>query len=113
MNTKTKDTKNSLTPLILEKIKQIKSKYEKEGFVVLGLFGSYARNSEDIFSDIDIAYKIDHNKFFKDDAFKKLLRLEEIKKELELYFHKKVDIISINSNNHRLNKSIKKEMVLI
>jgi len=113
MSTKRKDVKNSLAPVILEKIKQIKPKYEKEGFVILGLLGSYARNSEDIFSDIDLAYKIDHDRFFKDNAFKKLLRIEEIKKELETTLHKKVDLISVNSKNKSLNNSIKKEMIAI
>jgi len=98
---------------ILKQIKQIKPKYEKEGLIILGLFGSYAREDADVFSDIDIAYKIDHNKFFKDNAFKKLIRLEEIKKELESNLHKKVDIISLNSSNQRLNRSIKREMILI
>jgi predicted nucleotidyltransferase len=113
MSTKTKVKSLTLTPLILEYLAEKKIDFEQEGLTLLGLFGSYARGEEDSFSDIDIAYKIDHNKFFKDDAFKKLLRIEEIKKELELNFHKKVDIISLNSDNHRLNESIKKEMILI
>lgn len=116
MNTNAKTIekeKSSLSPLINSKLKNIKQRYLSEGFEIVGVFGSYARGNEDIFSDIDIAYRLDHNKFFKDDAFKKLLRIEAIKKELELNFQKKVDIISLNSNNQRLNESIKKEMILI
>ena len=105
--------KSSLPPLTLKKLKKIKNKYISEGFEIVGIFGSYARGDEDIFSDIDIAYRLDHDKFFKDNAFKKLLRIEEIKKELEFNFQKKVDIVSLNSNNKRLNESIKKEIVLI
>jgi predicted nucleotidyltransferase len=113
MSTKTRErTKSSLSSLIL-KIRELKPKYKKEGLILLGLFGSYARGEEDPFSDIDIAYKIDHDKFYKDNAFKKLIRIEEIKKELESNLHKKVDIVSLNSNNQRLNESIKKEMVFI
>lgn len=103
--------KTNKSPLKI--LKNLKKKYVAEGFEIVGVFGSYARKNEDIFSDIDIAYKIDHNKFFKDNAFKKLLRIEDIKKELELYFHKKVDLISLNSNNQRLNKSIQDEMILV
>ena len=114
MSIKTKEKeKSSLSPLINSKLKNIKQRYLSEGFEIVGVFGSYARGNEDIFSDIDIAYRLDHNKFFKDDAFKKLLRIEAIKEELELNFQKKVDIISLNSNNQRLNESIKKEIVLI
>ena len=103
--------KSSLSPFI--KLKDFKKRYITEGFEIVGVFGSYARKDEDVFSDIDIAYKIDHSKFFKNNAFKKLLRIEEIKKELKLCFHKEVDLISLNSNNQRLNESIKNEMILI
>ena len=29
---------------ILQKLKELKPKYEEEGFLILGLFGSYARD---------------------------------------------------------------------
>ncbi len=98
---------------IINTLQSFKEKYLFEGFEIVGVFGSYAKNQDDIYSDIDIAYKIDHNKFYKDDAFKKLFRIEEIKKELEDSLHKKVDIVSLNSDNKRLKNSILKEMVLI
>ncbi len=105
-------TESSLSPLSpLKKLKKFKEIYLCEGFELVGLFGSYAKGYEDDFSDIDIAYKIDHDAFFKDNAFKKLLRIEEIKKELEQNFHKKVDLISLNGNNSQLNKNIKKELI--
>ncbi len=96
----------TLTPL-----KKFKKIYLNEGFELVGLFGSYAKGYQDDFSDIDIAYKIDHDTFFKDNAFKKLLRIEEIKKELEQNLHKKVDLISLNGSNNRLNESINKELI--
>jgi len=74
MKTKIREIKNSLSSLI--------PKYSKEGLILYGIFGSCARNEMDCFSDIDIAYKINHDKFYKDDAFKKLIRIEEIKKEM-------------------------------
>ena len=91
----------------------MKEKYLVEGFEIVGLFGSYARNTEDPFSDIDIAYRIDHDKFYKDNAFKKLLRIEAIKKELEAHFKKRVDLVSLNGNNERLKNVIMQEIVLI
>ncbi len=95
----------------LSPLKKFKKIYLSEGFELVGLFGSYAKGYQDDFSDIDIAYKIDHDTFFKDNAFKKLLRIEEIKKELEQNLHKKVDLISLNSSNSQLNESINKELI--
>jgi hypothetical protein len=77
----------------------LKPKYQKDGIVILGLFGSYAKDKATKFSDIDIAYELDYDKFSEHykDGFSKLLRLEEIKDELEKKFKTKVDFVP-NSN---------------
>jgi len=48
---------------IVVKLKELKPKYEQEGLILIGLFGSYAKDNQNSFSDIDIAYKVDYNKF--------------------------------------------------
>ena len=70
----------------IQEIQQPNRKYKDSGFEVVSLFGSFAKGTEDTFSDIDLTYKIDHNIFFKDDAFAKLEKIEKIKKELALVF---------------------------
>ena len=65
---------------ITKNLHKLNDMYRKDGFEFVGLFGSYARGSEDIFSDIDITYKIDHDLFYKDDAFAKLNKINEIRK---------------------------------
>lgn len=109
MSSKTRDVKSSLSPL--KELRKFKNMYLAEGFELVGLFGSYAKESEDVFSDIDIAYTINHNIFFRDNAYKKLLRIEEIKKELEMNFHKKVDLVSLDSDNSQFNENINKELI--
>ena len=81
------------------------------GIQLVSLFGSYARNSQDQYSDVDITYKIDHNTFYKDNAFKKLIALEEIKKELESTLHHKVDLIPANTRNKFLQESLMNEQI--
>jgi predicted nucleotidyltransferase len=92
---------------ILSTLKKLKPIYEKEGLILLGLFGSYARDTQTKFSDIDIAYKLDYEKFSSKykDGFSKILRIDEIKEELQNIFHTRVDLVS-NSN-----KSILKELI--
>ena len=65
---------------LLEKLKELKLKYQKIGFNIVGLFGSYAKGKSDEFSDIDIAYRIDYSIFSKNfqDGFSKVLKIEEI-----------------------------------
>jgi len=80
---------------ILSILKELKPHYAKEGIEILGLFGSVAREDEDVFSDIDIVYHLNYPKFHEQyhDGFSKLLRLESVAKELEKRFHKPVDFI--------------------
>jgi predicted nucleotidyltransferase len=98
---------------ILKILQQYNHQYKKSGFEFVSLFGSYARGAEDLFSDIDITYKIDHDRFFKDDGFAKLEKMEEIKKELESKFHKKIDMIPFNTKNKLLQKSLQSEQILL
>ena len=69
---------------ILDKLSQIdKNKY---GISELGLFGSYAKDSADDDSDIDILVKLE----FKKGMYQNFC---ELKKELEKIFNRKVDLI--------------------
>ena len=89
---------------ILQDLHYFNDTHKSDGFVLVSLFGSYARGTEDLFSDIDITYKINHDIFFKNDAFAKLDKINEIKKELENKFHKKVDLIPANTKNKQTQK---------
>ena len=104
-----------MTQQVFETLRSVKKHYEQEGIYIVGLFGSYAEETNDVYSDIDIAYYIDHKLFSKKykDGFSKILRLEEIKHSLEQLFHKKVDFISLDSNNKKFIENIKKEMLYV
>ena len=81
---------------LLLKLKLVKEKYQDEGLKLLGIMGSYARDEADEFSDVDVLYELNYELFSKryKDGFSKLLRIDEIKKELELILNKKVDLVS-------------------
>ena len=88
-------------------LKKLKPKYESEGILLLGLFGSYAQNTQTPLSDIDIIYHLDYEKFSQKyrDGFSKLIRLDEIKKDLENQFKTKLDFVSDN-NKDLLQKTL-------
>ena len=92
---------------IVKILKKLNLKYKDEGFIIVGIFGSYARDSQTKFSDIDIAYKLDYNIFSKKyrDGFSKLLRIEDIKRELQAVFKRPVDLVPNE------NKSIMKDLI--
>ena len=64
---------------ILNKLKELKPIYQNEGLEILGVFGSYAKETNTKYSDIDIAYKLDYDKFSKKyiGGFSKILRMSE------------------------------------
>ena len=99
------NTKNS----IIDNIKKIKPIYEKEGLILLGLFGSYSNNTNTVLSDIDIAYEIDYNKFSEKykDGFSKILRINDIRSELEQIFKQEVDLVP------NKNKIITKDILYV
>ncbi len=92
---------------IVSTLKELKPTYQEEGLILIGLFGSYAKGTQTKFSDIDIAYKLDYEKFstkYK-DGFSKLLRIEDIKKELQALFKAPIDLVPDT------NKSILKDLI--
>ena len=92
---------------ILSKLKEIKPTYEKEGLILLGLFGSYAKGTQTKFSDLDLAYKLDYELFslhYK-DGFSKILKIDEIKQELQSIFKIPIDLVPDNK------KSIFKDLI--
>ena len=92
---------------ILQFLKTLKPKLEKEGIVSLGLFGSYAKDSVDEESDIDIIIETTdtfEQRYRGWDAF--VFIDEEIRQVIAQKFNKKVDIFDKNSNS-----SIKEKIV--
>lgn len=94
---------------IISKLKELKSTYEQDGLLIVGLFGSYAKDTQTGFSDIDIAYKLDYDTFSKKykDGFSKILKIDDIKQELQNIFKTKVDLVPHN------NTSLFKEIVYV
>ncbi len=94
---------------ILLILKKLKPTYEKEGIIILGLFGSYAKETQTKFSDIDVAYKLDYDKFSQKykGGFAKLLRIDNIKKELQSVFKTPIDLVPDS------NKSILKDLIRV
>lgn len=94
---------------ILNQLQKLKPIYEQEGLLLLGLFGSYAKNTQTKYSDIDIAYRLDYDKFSKKyiGGFAKLLRIDAIKKELQDRLKKQIDFIPDS------NKLIMKDLIYV
>ena len=79
---------------ILAYLKELKTELEKDGIVELGLFGSYANDYADMFSDIDIVFDTNDEfseKFSGSDYF---AYKNKMRKRLENRFGVDVDIVN-------------------
>ena len=77
---------------ILQILKELKPKYEAEGFEILGLFGSYAQNCQKESSDIDILIETTDDFVAQNDAFEAFEKLEMLKQTLSNRFGKPIDL---------------------
>ena len=99
-----------MNPTIKEKLQHEKEHYAKEGFCILGVFGSYARDEETKDSDIDILYELD-SKFIQNHlGFTAFSRLSTIKDELKNSFGVDVDIAAKSGLSKTGKKYILKEL---
>ena len=98
---------------ILKNLKSLKPKYKKEGFLILGLFGSYSRDEATKNSDIDILYDIDKKYKKEYIGWDYFIRLDEIREELKELFNKKVDIADKETLNEIGKKYILKDLIYV
>jgi len=96
---------------ILKILGEVKPQYEKEGFVILGLFGSYIRNEADEESDIDILVDTTEEFTKQYRGFRAFSRFEEIKRALKEKLHKEIDFVDRqglirHNNTYILDKAL-------
>ncbi len=96
---------------LIKKIKLLKQPLEKDGFVIDGFFGSYARNDYHFSSDVDLLYHLDRIFLEKYKGFAGFKRLDEIKMFLENELGKKVDLAPKNNLSQTAKKYILKDAV--
>ena len=99
---------------IISALKGLKPIYEQEGFVILGLFGSYAKDEATDESDIDILYDLDEGVYLqKYKGFKAASRLADIKNELKNTLNSDVDIADVQALGRVGRKYILSETVYV
>ena len=95
---------------IVTLLKHAKQKYADEGFNIVGIFGSYARNEATKESDIDILYELDESFIRHYKGFDAFARLSAIKKELKNLFGIDVDIAAKSGLSRTATKYIMKDL---
>jgi len=97
---------------ILKYLKSIKSHFKQKGIEIVALFGSFAKNTQTIYSDIDIAIVKDIEFIKQNGVYSYFNILNEIKTKLRDKFHKNIDIFDLDSNSE-FKSNIKKELIYV
>ncbi len=82
---------------LLHKLRLLKKELAKEGFIIEGLFGSYARGDFSKDSDIDLLYRLEPTFLKKYRGFIGFKRLDEIKNYLATQLQTTVDLAPLNN----------------
>lgn len=101
-----------MTADLESKLLRLRSRLSAEGFVIVGVSGSYARNEEAPNSDLDLLYEIPDPEGFAEryGGFGSFTRLMEIKREIETEIKIPVDLISLGSLNEIGRKYLLKDL---
>lgn len=100
--------------LLTERVQHLKDELMPEGFMIIGIFGSYARGEETAESDIDILYRLDTEKFLGlYPGFRAFGRLGDIQQLLSDILQKKVDIADIDALRESGKKYILKDVCYV
>ncbi len=86
---------------ILSYLSDIKSSLVQNGIERIGLFGSFAKDKADLYSDIDIVIKTTPAFIKKFDGVQGFLFLEDLRKSLENRFHRHVDLCDESGLKHK------------
>jgi len=98
---------------IINKIKLLKEKYESEGFIILGIFGSYARGDFRDDSDIDILYELKAEFYNRYPGFEIYTAIDEIENDIRKELKHNVDLANRNALNEIGYKYILPEVVYV
>lgn len=77
---------------ILDYLKEIKPKLQKDGIAKLGLFGSFAKGTADIASDVDITIETSKDFVNKFKGFNGFIYLDDLRTDFMSKFKRQVDL---------------------
>ncbi|MBP7552861.1 MAG: nucleotidyltransferase domain-containing protein [Spirochaetes bacterium] len=98
---------------IIDKIREIKKEYEKEGFIILGVFGSYARGEESSESDIDILYEMSDSFYNKFKGWEIYNEIDKIENRIKSKLNYKIDLANKNALNEIGKQYILNEVIYV
>ncbi len=97
---------------IISFLREIKEELVNDGISTVGLFGSFARDEANVYSDIDIAIKKERNYLKKRTAYDYFDEVSKIKNLIRKKFHRNSDVFDLDSNSN-MRDEIMKDLIYV
>ena len=97
---------------ILSYLQELKPTLVQKGIVELGLFGSYARDENTVYSDIDVAIRRDAGYLEQRHSYEYFNLIDEIKNDLFKKFHRQSDVFDLSSETP-MRVNVLKELIYV
>lgn len=97
---------------ILKYLKELKNELSEDGIVDIALFGSFARDEQTVYSDIDIAIIKEKNFLKTKSSYNYFDTIGKIKSKIKNKFHRNIDVFDLDSSS-TLKQSIEKELLYV
>jgi predicted nucleotidyltransferase len=88
---------------ILTYLKEIKPQLKEDGIISLGLFGSYAKGTQGVYSDIDVAIEKDKDYLKTKNAYSYFEQVSKIQNLIQKKFGRKSDIFEMSAPLNKIN----------
>lgn len=97
---------------IIQYLFDLKQTLKSKGISDIGLFGSYAREEENVYSDIDIAIKKELNYLETRSAYEYFEVVIQLKNLIREKFHRESDIFDLDSDSS-MKSLILKDLIYV
>ncbi len=98
---------------IIQTLKELNAELKRDGFLIVGIFGSVARGEEGKDSDVDLLYRLEEPFFQKYGGFYAFKRLEEIKQLIKKSIGKEIDFAPFNNLSKTAQKHIIDDVIYV
>ena len=92
---------------IVKFLDEIKLELLNDGISKIGLFGSFARDENNVYSDIDIAIKKADDYLNTRSSYDYFDEITKIRNLIRNKFHKNIDIFDVDSNSSMQDQILK------
>ncbi|MFA5427717.1 MAG: nucleotidyltransferase domain-containing protein [Sulfurimonas sp.] len=97
---------------ILHYLKELKAEFSKDGITTFALFGSFAKDTHGVYSDIDVAIAKSSDYLSYNSSYAYFETIAKIKDKIRKKFHRNSDVFDLDSQSS-FKETIQKELIYV